>query len=90
MCTDDTRPGSDGPSRDGGSPGIGGGRPGCSGGLPGSAAGALAMMDAALDFLNGDFLNGPGGAGRRAAGSDCEKRDGSEHGPCAAGQGRRS
>ncbi|HEY6788188.1 MAG TPA: DUF222 domain-containing protein [Trebonia sp.] len=54
MCTDDVRPGSDGPSRDSGS--------------PGSAAEALAMMDAALDFLNGEFLAGPGGAGPDSAG----------------------
>ena len=56
MCTDDAWPGSDGPS--------------CGGGLPGSAAEALAMMDAALDFLNGDFLNGPGGGGLDSAGLD--------------------
>src|SRR5271166_3452470 len=61
MCTDGAWPGSDGPSHDGGSPGSGGGR-------PRSAAEALAMMDAALDFLNGDFLHGPGGTGLDSAG----------------------
>ena len=57
MCTDGTRPGGDGAS--------GGGH------RPGTAAEALAMMDAALDFLNGDFLAGAGGSGldsRRAGG----------------------
>jgi Domain of unknown function (DUF222) len=54
VCTDDAWPGSDGPPRDGGLRGSGGG-------LPGTAAEALAMMDAALDFLNGEFLNGGGG-----------------------------
>ncbi|HEY6792574.1 MAG TPA: DUF222 domain-containing protein, partial [Trebonia sp.] len=61
MCTDGAWPGSGGASRGGGPPGGGGG-------LPGSAAEALAMMDAALDFLNGEFLAGPGGAGLDLAG----------------------
>jgi hypothetical protein len=56
MCTDGEGawPGGFGPSR--------------GSGLPRTAADALAMMDAALDFLNGDFLNGPGGAGLDSAG----------------------
>src|SRR5260221_10495509 len=54
MCTDGVWPGSDGPSHDS--------RP------PRTAAEALAMMDAALDFLNGEFLGGPGGAGLDSAG----------------------
>ena len=84
MCAGDARPGrgdvsgggeppgvggGDGPpgsGRDDGLPGSGGGVP--VGGLPRSAAEALAMMDAALDFLNGDFLNGPGGTGLDPAG----------------------
>jgi hypothetical protein len=33
-----------------------------------TAAEALAMMDAALEFLNGEFLAGPGGAGLDSAG----------------------
>jgi Domain of unknown function (DUF222) len=60
MCTeDDTQPGPDGRPRGGAS---GGGQP------PVTAAGALAMMDAALDFLNGEYLAGPGGAGLDSAG----------------------
>jgi Domain of unknown function (DUF222) len=35
---------------------------------PATAAGALAMMNAALDFLNGEYLAGPGGAGLDSAG----------------------
>src|SRR6516225_2474329 len=35
---------------------------------PGTADEALRMMDAALDYLNGDFLNGPGGVGLDSAG----------------------
>src|SRR3984957_7938008 len=54
MCTDDAWPGSGSASRGGGS--------------PGTAAGALAMMDAALDYLNGEFLAGPGGTGLDSAG----------------------
>ncbi|HEY6788359.1 MAG TPA: DUF222 domain-containing protein, partial [Trebonia sp.] len=54
MCTDGVWPGSDGASPDSG--------------LPGSAAEALAMMNAALDYLNGEFLAGPGGAGLDWAG----------------------
>ena len=42
--------------------------PGGGGWLPGSVAEALAVMDAALDFLNGEFLAGPGGAGLDSAG----------------------
>src|SRR5258708_17323580 len=61
MCADGVWPGGDGASRDGGRPGSGGGR-------PGSAGEALAMMDAALDFLNGEFLAGPGGAVLDSAG----------------------
>jgi Domain of unknown function (DUF222) len=61
MCTDDAWPGSDGPPRDGGLPETGGGR-------PGTASEALAMMGAALDFLNGEFLNGPAGTGLDSAG----------------------
>jgi hypothetical protein len=38
------------------------------GGLPWTAGEALAMMDAALDFLNGDFLAGPRGSGLDSAG----------------------
>jgi hypothetical protein len=40
------------------------------GGSPGTAAGALGMMDAALDFLNGDYLNGPCGTGLGSTGLD--------------------
>ena len=54
MCIGDARPGRDD---------VSGG-----GGVPGTAAEALAMMDAALDFLNGDFLSGPGGTGLDSAG----------------------
>jgi hypothetical protein len=54
MCTGDGWPGRDG---------VSGG-----GGLPGTVAEALVMMDAALDFLNGDFLAGPGGTGLDSAG----------------------
>ncbi|HEX3958015.1 MAG TPA: DUF222 domain-containing protein, partial [Trebonia sp.] len=61
MCTDGAWPGSDGASPDSGLPGTGSGP-------PRTAAEALAMMDAALDFLNGEFLAGPGGAGLAGAG----------------------
>ena len=59
MCAGDAWPGR-GDVPDGGPPG------GC--GVPRTAAQALAMMDAALHFLNGDFLSGPGGAGLDSAG----------------------
>jgi hypothetical protein len=61
MCTGDSWPGRDDVSGGGGLRGVGGG-------LPGTVAEALAMMDAALDFLNGDFLAGPGGTGLDSAG----------------------
>src|SRR5260221_10729084 len=61
MCAEGVWPGPDGAS-------IGGGPPGTGSEPPGTAAEALAMMDAALDFLNGDFLAGPGGAGLDSAG----------------------
>ncbi|MCW2929206.1 MAG: endonuclease [Actinomycetia bacterium] len=61
MCTDGAWPGSDSPSPGSGPP-VPGSEP------PETAAEALAMMDAALDFLNGDFLAGPGGAGLDSAG----------------------
>src|SRR5258708_14167975 len=56
MCREDGRPGRDGASDDG---------------EPlRAAAEALRMLNAALDFLNGDFLAGPGGAGLDSAGLD--------------------
>ncbi|HEY6791622.1 MAG TPA: DUF222 domain-containing protein [Trebonia sp.] len=61
MCTEDAWPGGDDPSPDSGPPAPGS-KP------PRTAAEALAMMDAALDFLNGEFLAGPGGGGLDSAG----------------------
>jgi hypothetical protein len=49
-------------------------------GSPATAAGALAMMDAALDFLNGDYLGGPAGAGLHLAGLDSAGLAGAELG----------
>src|SRR5258708_4505784 len=68
MCTEDARPRRDNASHDGGPPGTGSEPRGTGSEPPGTAAEALAMMDAALDFLNGDFLAGPGGAGLDSAG----------------------
>jgi hypothetical protein len=67
MCTEDSWPGCDGASGGGEPPGAVTGA-GPVGGPPRTAAEALAMMDAALDFLNGEFLAGPGGAGLDSAG----------------------
>src|ERR1700688_4532687 len=67
MCTEDARPGRDAAPGGGEPPGTAAGAVPM-GGLPGTAAEALAMMNAALDFLNGDFLAGPGGTGLDSAG----------------------